>query len=308
MTEPALRLEGSLGDVPLDKLLGPCREHLFTGAITVKANGRQGELALNGGIVDEAKWGDQTGDAATDAMKALKDGSFEVVPRLPDLSFGGRTVKLEGVIKDAPLAAIMRHVEENALSCTVIVEAAGTKGEIKYKMGEITEVRKNGTKDEDAIAELVGLANGVVSVRAAGVEFSVPGAKSISAAAPAAAAAAPAPKVEAKKVEEKKPEPKKEPVVEAKKAEPEKKVEEKKPEPKKEPVVEAKKPDEKKAEPKVEKKAAAAAAAAHAPAAAAAAAKAPDAHADGGGFSFGPLIAAAIITAILTYLIVEVLF
>ena len=284
MTEPALRLEGSLGDVPLDKLLGPCREHLFTGAITVKANGRQGELALNGGIVDEAKWGDQTGDAATDAMKALKDGSFEVVPRLPDLSFGGRTVKLEGVIKDAPLAAIMRHVEENALSCTVIVEAAGTKGEIKYKMGEITEVRKNGTKDEDAIAELVGLANGVVSVRAAGVEFSVPGAKSISAAAPAAAAAAPAPKVEAKKVEEKKPEPKKEP------------------------VVEAKKPDEKKAEPKVEKKAAAAAAAAHAPAAAAAAAKAPDAHADGGGFSFGPLIAAAIITAILTYLIVEVLF
>lgn len=331
-TEPALRLEGSLGDVSLDKLLDPCREHMFTGAITVRSGDRLGELALNGGIVDEAKFGDQTGDAAVTALKALKDGKFKVVPRLPDLAFGGKSVKLEGTIKDAPLAAIMRHAEENALSCTVLVETAAEKGEIKYKMGEIVDVRRNGVKDEDWIAELVGLAGATLAVRAAGLEFSVPGATSVTAAAAAPAAVPVVAKVEQitapMTAEPKKAEPvavapvaaapvaavekKAEPV--AAKAEPKAadKKSDKKKDKKKEPVVEA--APAKKAEPvatPVATPTAVVAKPAPAPAPAHAAASAPTPAHNGehaSGFSFMPLVIAAIVTTILTYLIVELLF
>src|SRR5262245_50319406 len=35
-------IEGSLSEVPLETLLQPCREHLFTGTITVQSNGQRG--------------------------------------------------------------------------------------------------------------------------------------------------------------------------------------------------------------------------------------------------------------------------
>jgi hypothetical protein len=54
----------------------------------------------------------------------------------------------------------MRHCEDHALTCSVTVLAGADYGEIRYRAGEIAEVRYNGAVDEDAVVALVKLAAG----------------------------------------------------------------------------------------------------------------------------------------------------
>jgi hypothetical protein len=152
------RLEGSLADVPLPRLLDACLRHLVTGAIKVTApDGRRGVLVLRAGAVDEARFGETAGDKAVAELERLRDGTYELAQRLPDLSghLGGAAA-LEGSTTEVALIPIMRHCEQNALSCTIVVIGGFDRGEIVYRAGELTEVTLNGRRDDDAIVTMLG--------------------------------------------------------------------------------------------------------------------------------------------------------
>lgn len=149
------RLEGSLADAPLPHLLDQLRGLLFTGTVKITAGRTTGTLHLRAGIVDAAQCGTLTGDAARAKIASLRDGMYEIRQRLPDLSGElGSAASLEGEITDVPLAAIMRHCEDNALTCTIIVIGGFDRGEVVYRAGEIADVLLNGRKDPDAIVDI----------------------------------------------------------------------------------------------------------------------------------------------------------
>src|SRR5438552_3308057 len=77
--------EGSLGEIPLADVLETCRRHRFTGKIEVRAGEHAGELELNAGIVDVARFDAQAGDPALMTMCALHNGQYRLSQRLPDL-------------------------------------------------------------------------------------------------------------------------------------------------------------------------------------------------------------------------------
>jgi hypothetical protein len=65
------KLTGSLEDVPLDRLLAACKRSLFTGTISLEAGGKAAQLELRAGVVDEARFGDLSGNAAIEAARGL---------------------------------------------------------------------------------------------------------------------------------------------------------------------------------------------------------------------------------------------
>src|SRR5215470_20282778 len=77
--------EGSLGEVPLAEVLETCRRYHFTGKIEVRAGEHAGELELNAGVVDAARFEAKTGDPALMTMCALHNGQYKLSQRLPDL-------------------------------------------------------------------------------------------------------------------------------------------------------------------------------------------------------------------------------
>jgi hypothetical protein len=152
------RLEGSLADVPLQRLLDACFKHLVTGSIKVTTpDGRRGVLLLRAGAVDQARFGDAVGDTAVDALGGLGEGTYELAQRLPDLSghLGGAAA-LEGQVEEVALIPIMRLCEQQALSCTIIVIGGFDRGEIVYRAGELVDVTLNGMHDDDAIVAMLG--------------------------------------------------------------------------------------------------------------------------------------------------------
>jgi hypothetical protein len=151
------RLEGSLADTPMSELLATLRRQLFTGTVTVR-RGRKGDtLHLSAGVVHRADVQGKQADIEETVKKlgGLRDGMYEVQQRLPDLSGElGSSASLEGEVSDVPLAAIMRHCEENALTCSLIVVGGFDRGEIVYRAGEIADVILNGQRDIDQIVEI----------------------------------------------------------------------------------------------------------------------------------------------------------
>jgi hypothetical protein len=150
------RLEGSLAETPLKELLDPCRRHGLTGTIRIEAREGRGVLHLRAGVVDHASFGLLVGDAAVIRMSLLREGSYHVEQRLPDLSGRlGPAAALESDATKVPLVAVMRHCEQNALSGTITVIGGFDRAEIRYRSGELVEVRLNGEPDADALPRVV---------------------------------------------------------------------------------------------------------------------------------------------------------
>src|SRR6185369_8141017 len=106
------RLEGSLADTPLKSLLEPCRRHLVTGTIRVDSREGRGVLQMRAGVVDHASFGLLVGDAAVIRMSLLRDGSYQLEQRAPDLSGElGPAAALESDVSHVPLSIVMRHCE-----------------------------------------------------------------------------------------------------------------------------------------------------------------------------------------------------
>jgi hypothetical protein len=154
------RLAGSLADTALEKLLEAAHKNLLTGQIVVQAEGKEGSLQLRAGAVDEVRFGDLKDDPALAHMKLLKAGTYELTQRLPDLGGElGSAAALDGEVTDIPITAIMRHCEDHALSCTLIVVAGYDRGEIVYKAGDLAGGTVNAQKSDDAVEQIVGWKN-----------------------------------------------------------------------------------------------------------------------------------------------------
>jgi hypothetical protein len=150
------RLEGSLAETPLRALLEPCRRHLVTGTIRVDCHDGRGVLHLRAGVVDQASFGLLVGDAAVVRMSLLRDGMYHVEQRVPDLNGElGTAAALESQTSQVPLAHVMRHCEQNALSGTITVIAGFDRAELRYRAGELVEVAMNGLPDVESLPRIV---------------------------------------------------------------------------------------------------------------------------------------------------------
>jgi len=154
------RLAGSLADTPLEKLLEAAHKNLLTGQIVVQAEGKEGSLQIRAGAVDEVRFGELKDDPALAHMKLLKGGTYELTQRLPDLGGElGSAAALDGEVIDVPITAIMRHCEDHALSCTLIVVSGYDRGEIVYKAGDLVGGTVNAQNTDDAVEQIVGWKN-----------------------------------------------------------------------------------------------------------------------------------------------------
>ena len=169
--------EGSLGEVPLADVLESCRRHRFTGKIEIRAGEHAGELELNAGVVDVARFDTAIGDPALMTMCALHNGQYRLSQRLPQLDGAlGDAAAFAGEAKKMPLPQVMRHCEENALTCVIEVENRGRQfGEIHYRLGEIEKVLLDGERDDDAIVDIVHWPKARFTVRARPLEPSLHG-------------------------------------------------------------------------------------------------------------------------------------
>jgi hypothetical protein len=160
ITEPLYvsrnHLEGSLCDAPIDRVLAACRKHLVTGVVRVHVKGKDGVLELRAGAIDRAHLGEIQGDRALELLRDAQDGWYEVAQRLPDLSGAlGDAALMQGDIEGVPLIALMRHCEDNALTCTITVISGFDRANIEYRAGEIARVELNGFFDDDALPTIV---------------------------------------------------------------------------------------------------------------------------------------------------------
>ncbi len=172
------RINGSLADTPFAQLLEALKKQLFTGTVIVDGDTKQVVFELRGGSIDSAKVGGKSGnpEAIAQRLSKLRDGSYEVRQRLPDLGGAlGSAATLEGEVTDVPLAEIMRHCEDNALTCTLIVVGGFDRGEVAYRAGEIVEVTLNGKKDLDAIVDIVAFEGARFRVSAPPLQLDVLG-------------------------------------------------------------------------------------------------------------------------------------
>lgn len=170
------RLAGSLADTPVQSILEACKASAFTGTLRVRAGGVDGGIELRAGAVQLAALGDERGDHAVACMRALRDGEYRLVQRLP--APGGKLASaacLEGDVNDMSLVELMRHCEDHALSCTVVVISEFDRGEIVYRAGEIVSVSLNGESDEDDVVRMLRFENASFQVTAPPLELGIQG-------------------------------------------------------------------------------------------------------------------------------------
>jgi hypothetical protein len=169
-------LEGSLLDAPIDRVLAACRKHLVTGVVRVHVKGKDGVLELRAGAIDRAHLGDVQGDRALEMLRAAQDGWYEVAQRLPDLTGAlGDAAMMQGDIEGVPLIALMRHCEDNALTCTITVISGFDRACIEYRAGEIARVELNGFFDDDALPQIVHWADARYRVAAPPLDLDIEG-------------------------------------------------------------------------------------------------------------------------------------
>ncbi len=170
------RLEGSLEDVALPRLVDSCRRHLVNGVIRILTEDSEGVLELRGGVVDAAQFGELTGDAAIERMFALDAGLYELAQTLPTFEGDlGEGAQCWGNLEEVPLAQVMRHCEDHALSCTLVVVNEFDRGEIVYDTGDITAVALNGEVDDDAIVPITQWTTGKFRMTAPPLKLDIEG-------------------------------------------------------------------------------------------------------------------------------------
>lgn len=150
------RLGGSLTETPLDELLASCAKHLITGTIAIDNLEYKGRIELRAGGVHDAAYRGHRGEPAVVAMRALRQGTYDLAQRLPELDGAlGSAAECRGDLRHSSVIEIMRHCEDQALSCTITVIADFDRAEITYRAGDIARVLLNGTPDEDALVDVV---------------------------------------------------------------------------------------------------------------------------------------------------------
>ncbi len=169
-------VEGSLADAPLDELLARCRQVALTGFIRVYAVGEVGVAELRAGVLTDADFLGFRGEAALLRMRALRNGGYDIVQRLPELDGAlGSADEFRGEVADVPLVEVMRHCEENALSCTITVIHDFDRGQIHYRGGELVDIDFNGEHDEGKILAMVRFPEARFRVKATPLALMVDG-------------------------------------------------------------------------------------------------------------------------------------
>jgi len=160
-------VHGSLGETSVDHLLDLCRARLLTGKIEIRSDQGAGEIELRAGMIDAARLAGHADDVALERMRATDEGAYVVVQRLPDLGGSlGTAAEFHGDIEDLSLVAVMRHCEQNALTCTITVVDGFDRAELVYQAGEILCVTFNGVPDEERIVDIVRFDNAKFRVSA----------------------------------------------------------------------------------------------------------------------------------------------
>jgi len=169
-------LQGSLQDVSVSRLLDSCKKSLVTGRIDVDTGVIKGWIELRAGMVEAAEFGTLNGGAALTRLRGLNDGSYEISQRLPGLDGKlGSAAAFRGELSDVSLVELMRHCEDNALTCTIVIIHEFDRGEIDYRGGEIARVALNGVTDEDRIVDMVRLEDARFMVSAPPLDVGVDG-------------------------------------------------------------------------------------------------------------------------------------
>jgi len=113
-------------------------------------------------------------------MGGLLDGEYEFVQKLPNLKGElGDAASFEGNVKDVPLVDVMRHCEDNALSCIVQVTKGEDVSELHYRTGELDRIFFNGERDEDRIMDILGYEEAGFRVSAPPLDLDIAGWPSI---------------------------------------------------------------------------------------------------------------------------------
>ena len=169
------RVWGILGTTSVADVLDSCRRGRVTGEVTFRAGHAVGIVELRAGCVERAELEGKTGDAALAALRTLCNGTFEVVQRLPDLCGTlGSSAEFHGEVSDVPLIAVMRHVEEHALSVTLTIIHEFDRGVVRYRDGDIIEVELNGDRDLDRIGDILRFPAGKYRVMSAPLALPLP--------------------------------------------------------------------------------------------------------------------------------------
>lgn len=169
-------LQGSLQDVSVSRLLDSCKKSLVTGRIDVDTGLATGFIELRAGIVEAAEFGPLNGGAALTRLRGLNNGDYELSQRLPGLDGTlGSAAAFRGELSDVSLVELMRHCEEHALTCTIVIIHEFDRGEIEYRGGEIARVALNGVTDEDRIVDMVRLEDARFMVSAPPLDVGVDG-------------------------------------------------------------------------------------------------------------------------------------
>lgn len=149
-------VQGSLGEVSIDRLLEICRDQMLTGRIDVDASGGAGRIELRAGVVDRVEHAGQSDAGALARLRQLTDGSYQVTQRLPNLSGAlGAAAAFEGESSELSLIDLMRHCEENGLTCHVEIINDYDRAELHFRGGMIVAVMWNGSPDEEKIVDIV---------------------------------------------------------------------------------------------------------------------------------------------------------
>ena len=169
------RLEGSLCDTSLDRLLSECRKHLITGALQITLGGKKGRIELRAGAVDQVSFGGAHGERALEQLRRLPDGLYELTQRLPDLDGALGSAAALVADGDLELIAVMRHCEDHALSCTIRVTHAGRHGSIEFRAGEIRAARTGSDRDVDAVVAMKDWRTARIEVVASPLDLDIDG-------------------------------------------------------------------------------------------------------------------------------------
>lgn len=142
-------IDGSLSDVSVCKLLDTCREHRITGALRIMSWGRPGVIQMRAGRVEQAFFGTLHGDEAVNELMSLRDGLFDVLQELPDLSKApspspGRTL----------LSALLQQCRQRALTCDIVLIRDRERAELCCRGGAIVHTWINGVRHAGEPREL----------------------------------------------------------------------------------------------------------------------------------------------------------
>ena len=169
------RVWGVLGTTSVGDVLDSCRRQRVTGEVTFHTGDDVAVVELRAGSVERAEAVGKTGRAALDVIERLRDGTFEVVQRLPDLGgMLGTAAEFRGEIDQVPLIQVMRHVEQHALNVAITVVHEFDRGVIHYREGEIVDVELNGVRDPDLINKVLALPDARYRVMAAPLDLPLP--------------------------------------------------------------------------------------------------------------------------------------